>query len=216
MEDLGKEKTRVCPRFHRSCPRDKPGEIPGTNPGSSQDQPDKKIYVYVPFSCLTPLRHPGDTPATLFGHSGWLWEAPTTRVHRSAHESVHSSGGSLVLQVRQPGIEWKTGRNPKMGKKNWPKNRKWPSARNRAEMAQKWRKHGIWGHFSIFFAIFGPFFPLFRPPRAIFYFLANFFPIFGFRPVFHSRPGGRGLTRNTCPVFTCSAPRPSLPVQSSS
>ena len=28
-----------------------PGTIPGTNPGSSQDQPEKKVYVYVPFSC---------------------------------------------------------------------------------------------------------------------------------------------------------------------
>ena len=44
-----------------------------------------------------------------------------------------------VLRVRPPGIEWKTGRNPKMGK-NWPKNRKWPSARNGEKKAQKWRK----------------------------------------------------------------------------
>ena len=28
--------------------------------------------------------------------------------------------------------------------KNWPKNSKWPTARN----AQKWRKNGIWGRFS--------------------------------------------------------------------
>ena len=28
------------------------GFVPGTNPGLSQDQPDKKVYVYVPFSCL--------------------------------------------------------------------------------------------------------------------------------------------------------------------
>ena len=33
-------------------------------------------------------------------------------------------------------------------------------------------------------------------PRAIFYFLANFFPTFGFRPIFHSIPGG--LTRKPC------------------
>ena len=47
-----RRKPGFVPGFHRVCPRDKPGEIPGTNPGSSQDQPDKKVYVYVPFSCL--------------------------------------------------------------------------------------------------------------------------------------------------------------------
>ena len=47
-----RRKPGFVPGFHRICPRDKPGEIPGTNPGSSQDQPDKKVYVYVPFSCL--------------------------------------------------------------------------------------------------------------------------------------------------------------------
>ena len=47
-----RRKPGFVPGFHRVCPRDKPGEIPGTNPGSSQDQPDKKVYVYVAFSCL--------------------------------------------------------------------------------------------------------------------------------------------------------------------
>ena len=47
-----RRKPGFVPGFHRVCPGDKPGEIPGTNPGSSQDQPDKIIYVYVPFSCL--------------------------------------------------------------------------------------------------------------------------------------------------------------------
>ena len=47
-----RRKPGFVPGFHRIFPRDKPGEIPGTNPGSSQDQPDEKIYVYVPFSCL--------------------------------------------------------------------------------------------------------------------------------------------------------------------
>ena len=49
-----RRKPGFVPGFHRICPRDKLGEIPGTNPGSSQDQPDKNIYVYVPFSCLKP------------------------------------------------------------------------------------------------------------------------------------------------------------------
>ena len=82
--------------------------------------------------------------------------------------------GPRDLRVRPPGIEWKTGRNPKMGK-NWPKNGKWPSARNGEKMAQKWRKNGIWGHFSIFSLFLGHFFPISgRGPFSIF--LANFFP----------------------------------------
>ena len=70
----------IVPGTNRVCPRDKPGEIglplcrirripgfvpvftgfvPGTNwvcprdkSGENWDQPDKKNYVYVPFSCL--------------------------------------------------------------------------------------------------------------------------------------------------------------------
>ena len=64
-----------------------------------------------------------------------------------------------TVRVRPPGIEWRTGRNPKMGK-NWPKNRKWPSARNGEKMAQIAPN------------------PIFSPshfgPRAIFF----FWPIF--------------------------------------
>ena len=65
------------------------------------------------------------------------------------------------------------GPKSKNGKKNWPKNRKWPSARN----GEKWPKNGEKMEFGVvfyFFTIFGPFFPHFGP-RAIFYFSANFF-----------------------------------------
>ena len=71
--------------------------------------------------------------------------------------------------------------------KTWPKNRKWPSARN----GQKWPKNGEkiekWPQIPIvrnFWANFRPV-SIFRP----------IFPIFGFRAVFHSVPGG--LTRKT-------------------
>ena len=78
--------------------------------------------------------------------------------------------------------------------KNRPKNREWPTARNGEKMAQKWRKNKVWGNFSIFFrrcwAIFSPFRPV-----SHFLFLGQIFLIFGFRPVFHSMPGG--LTRNS-------------------
>ena len=35
------------------CPRDKSRFVPGTISGSSLGQPDQKVYVYLPFSCLT-------------------------------------------------------------------------------------------------------------------------------------------------------------------
>ena len=95
-----------------------------------------------------------------------------------------------VLRVRPPGIEWKTGRNQKLGQ-NWPRNRKWLSARNGGKMAQKWRKNGIWGHFSIFSPFLGHFFPFWAGSHFLFF--GQFLPIFAFRPVFHSIPGG--LTR---------------------
>ena len=62
----------------------------------------------------------------------------------------------------------------------------------RPEMGKKWRKNGIWGHFSIFSPFLGHFFPI--SGRGPFLFFSQFLPIFGFRPIFHSIPGG--LTRN--------------------
>ena len=99
----------------------------------------------------------------------------------------------LDLRVRPPGIEWKTGRNPKW-EKNWPKNRKWLSARNREKMAQKWRKNRKMTPNPIFSPFLGHFFAI-SGRGPIFYFFGQFFPIFGLRPVFHSIAGG--LTRNT-------------------
>ena len=48
-----RRKPGFVPGFQRICTRDKPGEMPGANPGSSQDQPDKTFYVYVPFLVWT-------------------------------------------------------------------------------------------------------------------------------------------------------------------
>ena len=71
-----------------------------------------------------------------------------------------------------PGIEWKTGRNAKMGK-NWPKKENGPrpemGKKNGPKMAKKWKNDPK----SHYFAIFGPCFPHFGP-RAIFF----FWPIF--------------------------------------
>ena len=87
--------------------------------------------------------------------------------------------------------------------KNWPKNRKWPSARNGAKMVHKLRKNGIWGHFAFFYH----FWAIFSPFRADshFLFFGQFFPIFGFRPVFRSIPGGltRNATLDLCSVWPC-------------
>ena len=68
----------------------------------------------------------------------------------------------------------------------------WPSVRNGEKMAQNGEKNGIFGVVFLFVRHFWAIFPHFEP-RAIFYFFCQFFPIFGFRPVFHSIPGG--LTR---------------------
>ena len=76
--------------------------------------------------------------------------------------------------------------------KHWPKNRKWPSARNGEKLAKKWRKNRRMTPipiFSPFLAIFCPFWA-----EGHFLFFGQCFPIFGFQPVFHSIPGG--LTRN--------------------
>ena len=88
--------------------------------------------------------------------------------------------------------------------KNWPKNRKWPSARNGEKMAQKWRKNGKMTPNPIFSPFLGHFFPISgRGPFSIF---GQFFPIFGFRPVFRSIPGG--LTRKpTCICWGVSKPK---------
>ena len=96
---------------------------------------------------------------------------------------VYNLASYQALRVSPPGIEWKTGRTPKMGKK-WPKNSKWPSARNGGKMAQKCPKNRKMT--PKFNPNFLPFWGLFPPcrveARAIFYFSANFFPFSDFGP----------------------------------
>ena len=100
------------------------------------------------------------------------------------------------LRVRPPGIERKTGRNPKMGKnRKWPEmGKKWPKNGEKIEKScEKKQKNDPKSHLFSILAIFSPF----RAEGHFCYILGNFFPIFGFRPVFHSIPGG--LTRNPKP-----------------
>ena len=87
----------------------------------------------------------------------------------------------LDLRVRPPGIEWKTCRDPKIGK-NWPKNRKWPSARNGEKNGPKMAKKKI-------------------ENGAIFLFFGQFLPIFGFRHVYARRPDLQALTFSCLDVF---------------
>ena len=67
------------------------------------------------------------------------------------------------LRVRPPGIEWKKGRNPNGNKMG------------------KWLPNPIFRHFWAIFSDFGP--------RA-FFFRPDVSSLFGFRPFFHSIPGG--------------------------
>ena len=89
------------------------------------------------------------------------------------------------------------GPKPKNGKK-LAKKKKWPSARNGKrwpKMAKKWDLGSSFYFFHrSFFYFFHHFWAIFSSSRAEGHF-GQFFPIFGFRPVFHSIPGG--LTRNT-------------------
>ena len=70
-----------------------------------------------------------------------------------------------------------------------------PGFSKRPEMGKKWQKNGKMTPNPIFSPFLGHFFP-FRA-GGHFPFSGQFFPIFGFRPVFHSMPGG--LTRNSGP-----------------
>ena len=92
-----RRKPGFVPGFLRACPRDKPGELPGTNPGPSQEQPDKKIYVYVPFSCLSffsnhqrarPLRARPQKRVTLMMLGFFATEAPIRSKHFRREELI--------------------------------------------------------------------------------------------------------------------------------
>ena len=69
---------------------------------------------------------------------------------------------------------------------------KWGGGKNGPKTAKKWDLGVIFLFFRHFWAIFSPF-----RAEGHFQFFGQFFPIFGFRPVFHSIPGG--LTRNRGP-----------------
>ena len=95
---------------------------------------------------------------------------------------------------------------PKMGK-NWPKNRKWPLARNGEKMAQKWRKNGIWGHFSIFSPFLGHFFPISgRGPFSIFWPIFSHFWLSTRFPFYTRRPDSQ--CQCVCVLSYCANARP--------
>ena len=120
---------------------------------------------------------------------GGLESNTTCRTSMDDHKRVliwyaHKTSG---LRVRPPGIEWKTGRNPKMGK-NWPNMDNGP----RPEMGKKWPQNGkkwIWGHFSIFSPFLGHFYPISgRGPFSIFWPIFSHFWISARFPFYTRRP----------------------------
>ena len=56
-----KEKTRVCPWDKAGLSQGQVRFVFGTMPGSSQGQPDQKVYVYVPFSLPEVTLDPAQT-----------------------------------------------------------------------------------------------------------------------------------------------------------
>ena len=103
-----------------------------------------------------------------------------------------------ALRVRPPGIEWKTGRNPKMGKKLAKKKKmalspKW--GKNGPKMAKKWDL----GSFFYFFAPFlGHFFPISgRRPFSIFWPIFSHFWISARFPFYTRRPDSQFQQRSS-------------------
>ena len=58
--------------------------VPGTFPGSSQEQPDQTFYVYVPFSCLTSR---AEKP----------WQSPTSHICKN----IPSEEGPCGIGIRK-------------------------------------------------------------------------------------------------------------------
>ena len=135
----------------------------------------------------------------------------TAKCRNRLHVEVRSKK-TLELRVRPPGIEWKTGRNPK-GEKIGQKIENG----HRPEMGKKWPKNGKkWdlGPFFYFFAIFGLFFPHFGP-MAIFYFLPILSPfwISARFPFYTRRPDSLRWSVRVC---VSALLRPALVIECSS
>ena len=105
------------------------------------------------------------------------WVTSQAAWHRMENGPKSKNGKKIGQKIEN-------GPRPKMGEK-WPK---------------EWPENGIWGHFSIFSPILGHFFPI--SGWGPFLFFGQFFPIFGFRLVFHSIPGS--LTRNSWDKRLCT------------
>ena len=175
-----------------------PGIYPSRNPGTSRQR------LWFPwlsrdmpnFSAPTPSRGrpPPDRkisgPKSLASCSFSCLKMPGHSRPKSipGQRSNHTFETYQILRVRPPGIEWENGPKPENGKKNWPKKLahgpKWPkNGEKNGKNAPKSNFSPCLGH-CVPISGGGPF-SIFRP----------FFPIFGFRPVFHSMPGG--LTRKS-------------------
>ena len=106
-------------------------------------------------------------------------------VHGQAQAGARSSWereGKLCFLAKMGKIGQKIENSPRpeVGKK-WPKN---------GEKIEKWPQIPFFRHF---WAIFSPF-----RAEGLFFFFGQFFPTFGFPPVFHSMPGAQGHATQPC------------------
>ena len=131
----------------------------------------------------------------------WRREVDFRRPSKRRGKAASNPSGSmlrarepaLVLRVRPPGIERKTGRNLKT-KKNGRIIENGPRREMGKKTAQKWRQNGNMTpipFFRHFWAIFCP-----SRPVGHFLFFGHFFVPLKVSARFHSIPGG--LTRNLC------------------
>ena len=116
------------------------------------------------------------------------------RMSGRQHDPKLSLRAAFLFQVSPPGIEWKTGRKPKMGKIGKPKKKHGP----RPKMGEKWSNNGEEMGFGVILQFLGHFFPISRRgPFSI------FLPIFShFRLSARFQFYARRLTRHACSLLT--------------
>ena len=104
-----REKTAKCMK-RSNLPwckvRRKPGFVPGTFRGLSQEQPDPKIYVYVPFSCLRQC----------------IGLGRTQHIHNCQYQGAREGGRSLRKDVFLPSKHFLSGFYKTLPSKN-PSNK---------------------------------------------------------------------------------------------
>ena len=96
----------MCPKFPPGVSQDKPGEIPGTKPGSSQDQPDKTNYVYVPFSCLKNAKKIRETQMSKVKFVRKIWFPPPPKIIENEENCTNQSAENPENCLFSAGAGW--------------------------------------------------------------------------------------------------------------